>query len=148
MNPVRSVVAVIAGAALISFIDRTLEQILVRAIADVPPVNEATYLAVRNRPAVLVATLVTHALAATLSGYIVAKIAGRDEMRHAIAAAVVLTIGYAFAFMSDNVMLPPVWVRVAMLVVTAPALLAGASIRAQARSIQAEADDMRPKERS
>jgi hypothetical protein len=138
MNPVRSALAVLAGVMLLGFIDQTLERTLVSAIADAPPTDEASYLAVRNRPLVLVVTLVAHGFAAMLAGYILAKIAGAYETRHAIAAAAVLTVAYAFAFLSDNAMLPPVWVRVAILFVTPAALLAGATVRAQARTIQAE----------
>jgi hypothetical protein len=148
MSLARSAAAVLIGAILLGFIDQTLERVLVTALADTPPTDEASYLAVRNRPAVLVLTLITHALAATLAGYILAKIAGAWEVRHAMAAAALLIVAYVFAFMSDNVLLPPVWVRAVMLIVTPPALIAGASIRAQARSIQQEAAMARPEERS
>jgi hypothetical protein len=147
MNLARSAAAVLAGVILLGFIDQTLERVLVSALADAPPGDEAAYLAVRNRPAVLVTTLVTHAFAATLAGYILAKIAGAHEVGHAMAAAAVLMVVYASAFTNPNVLLPPVWVRVAMLIVTPPALVAGASIRAQARSIQQEAAMPRPEER-
>ena len=148
MTLARGAAAVLIGAILLGFIDQTLERVLVTALADTPPADEASYLAVRNRPAVLVLTLISHALAATLAGYILAKIAGAWEVRHAIAAAALLVVVYVFAFMSDNVLLPPVWVRAVMLIVTPPALIAGASIRAQARSIQPEAAVARPEERS
>ncbi len=148
MNVVRSAVAVVAGAILILFMHGTLEQTLVRAIADGPVTSEAAFVAVRNRPFVLALTIVTLALAATLAGYIVAKIAGTHEVRHAIGTAIIMTSVYAYAFTGDSIMLPPAWVRVAMLVVTPPALMAGASIRAQARLIQQEAVVQRPEERS
>lgn len=134
MNPLRSVVAVLAGMMLLNFMDLTLERILVSAVADVVPTDTASYVAIRNRPLILTATLVSHTLATTLVGYVVAKIAGAHEMRHAVAAAVALTAGFALAFAGDNPMLPPVWVRAVMLIVTPAALLAGASVRAQARA--------------
>jgi len=148
MTLLRSGAAVIAGALLILFVHGTLEQTLVRAIADGPITSEAAFVAVRNRPVVLVLTIVTLVLASTLAGYIVAKIAGAHEVRHAIGSAVIMTGAYAFAFVGENVMLPPMWVRVAMVIVTPPALVAGASVRAQARSIQQEAAAPRPEERS
>ena len=148
MTLLRSGAAAIAGALLILFVHGTLEQTLVRAIADGPITSEAAFVAVRNRPVVLVLTIVTLVLASTLAGYIVAKIAGAHEVRHAIGSAVIMTGAYAFAFVGENVMLPPMWVRVAMVLVTPPALVAGASIRAQARSIQQEAAAARPEERS
>jgi hypothetical protein len=149
MNPLRSALAVLGGAMLLGFMDQTLERTLVSAIAAAPPADDASYMAIRNRPLVLAVTLVTHALAATLAGYILAKIAGAHEVRHAIGTAVALTIVYAVAFASENAMLPPAWVRAAILVITPPALVAGATVRAQARAIQAEqADTPRPEERS
>jgi hypothetical protein len=148
MTLLRSGVAVIAGALLILFMHGTLEQTLVRAIADGPITSEAAFVAVRNRPVVLVLTIVTLVIASTLAGYIVAKIAGAHEVRHALGSAVIMTGAYALAFIGENAMLPPLWVRVAMLIVTPPALVAGASIRAQARSIQLEAAAARPEERS
>lgn len=149
MNPLRTAAAILAGVMLLGFIDQTLERTLVVAIADAPPADEAAYLAVRNRPSVLVITVVTHAFAAALAGYILARIAGAQEVRHAIGASILITILYAWTFATENIMLPPVWVRAAMLIVTPPALVAGAKIRADARSIQSEqAGTPRPEERS
>jgi hypothetical protein len=149
MSPLRSIAAILGGAVLLGFMDRTLERTLVAAMAEAPPADEAAYLAIRDQPLVLGVTVATHGLAAILAGYIGAKIAGAHEARHALATAVLLIAGYAVAFTSDNVMLPPVWVRVALLVITAPALLAGASIRAQARALPSEqAGTARPEERS
>ena len=148
MNPLRSAIAVVAGVMLLAFLDRTLEQTLVRAIAETPPTDVESYLAIRNRPLVLGVTLVAHALAATLAGYILAKIAGAHEVRHAMAAAVAVTVTYAIGFASGNLMLPPVWVRVVLLIVTPPALIAGAAVRADARAIQSEGGTSRQEERS
>lgn len=135
---VRSVLAVVAAVLLIGFIDQTLERTLVAALANAPITDEAGYLAVRNRTGVLAMTVVTHAFASLLTGYVLGKLAGRNEVRHAIAAAVLATGSYAIAFASPNVLLPPVWVRVAIFAITPPALVAGAYVRGQAREIRAE----------
>lgn len=145
-HPLRSVAAVLGGVLLLGFMDRILEGTLVNALADATPTDDASYLAVRNRPMVLAVTLITHTLASLLAGYIIGRIAGMQETRHAIAAGAVLMAAYIWAFLSDNPMLPPVWVRVAMLLVTVPALVGGATIRAQARTAHEEAGD-RPEER-
>lgn len=139
MSPLRSVVAVLGGVVVLSFMDRVLEGTLVSALAETPPTDQASYLAVRNRPLVLGVTLVAHTMAALLAGYITGRIAGGQETRHAIGAGAVLMAAYLWAFLLDNPMLPPVWVRIVMLVVTIPALVGGATIRAQARSIRTEA---------
>lgn len=134
----RSIVVVLAAVLLLGFIDQTLEQTLVMALADAPVKDEASYLAVRNRPQVLAVLLVTHAVAALLTGYVLAKLAGSHEVQHAAATAALVTLLLAAASAAPNVLVPPVWVRVAMAVITPPALIAGAYIRGQARVIRAE----------
>lgn len=134
----RSVGAVFAALLLIGLIDQTLERTLVAALAQGAVTDEASYLAVRNRAGVLMVTVVTHTLAALLTGYILGKFAGYEEVRHAVAASVFATATYAMAFITPNVMVPPVWVRVALMVVTPPALIAGAYVRGEARKIRAE----------
>ena len=134
----RSVAVVLVALLMLGFIDQTLERTLVAALARGPLPDQAAYLAVRNRPLVLATTIVTHGLASVLTGYLLGKLAGSYEVRHAIAAAVVATIAYAVGFATANQMLPPVWVRVAILAVTPPALIAGAYVRGQARAIRIE----------
>jgi hypothetical protein len=136
VNPIRSVVAVGGGVLVLGFMDSTLERTLVSVIAQGGASTETAYLAVRDRPLVLAITLSTHALSSTLAGYIIAKIAGAYEVRHAATAAVLLAAGYASTFMTENPMLPPGWVRAAMLIITPPALIAGAHVRAEARAVQ------------
>ena len=134
----RSVLVVLGGLLLLGFIDQTLEQTLVMALADGPVRDEASYLAVRNSPQVLAVLLATHAVAALLTGYVLAKLAGSHEVQHAAATAALVTLLLVAASMAPNVLVPPVWVRVAMGVITPPALMAGAYIRGQARIIRAE----------
>jgi hypothetical protein len=133
----RSVVVVLAAMLLLGFIDQTLEQTLVMALANAPVKDEASYIAVRNRPQVLAALVATHAIAALLTGYVLAKLAGSHEVQHAAATAALVTLLLVAASMAPNVLVPPLWVRVAMGVVTPPALIAGAYIRGQARVIRA-----------
>ena len=143
----RSITAVVAALMLLNFMDATFAQILVSALGDGPPSDQAAFLAVRNRPVVLASIVVTHVLGALLVGYILGRIAGGREVRHAVAAATVITVVYVVGFVASNPMLPPVWVRVAMLLLTPPALVAGAHIRGEARAIHAEqARGVRPEE--
>lgn len=148
-HPVRSVAAVLGGAFLLLFMDSTLERTLVGVVSQSMPANEAAYLAIRNTLLVLVVSLVTHTLASLLCGYIVGRIAGMHEVNHGIAAGALLAIGYASSFLSDNPMMPPAWVRIAMVLLTPPAIVAGAHVRAEARALRAEeAAGTRPKEQS
>ena len=148
MNLARSAAAVLIGAILIIFMHGTLEQTLVRALAGVELTSQEAFIAARNRPVVLVVSLVTFALISTLGGYILAKIAGANEVAHAVATAIVLMVLFGYAFTRDNALLPPGWVRIVMLIVTAPALIAGAAIRAEARTIHQQVAAERPEERS
>jgi hypothetical protein len=134
----RSIVVVLAAMLLLGFVDQTLEQTLVMALADSPVKDEAAYVAVRNRPTVLAVLLATHGVAALLTGYVLAKLAGSHEVQHAAATAALVTLLLVAASLAPNVLVPPVWVRVAMGVITPPALIAGAYIRGQARIIRAE----------
>jgi len=135
----RSVAVVVAGLLLLGFIDQTLERTLVMVLAQgVEIKDEAAYLAIRNRPIVLAVTLVTHGLASLLTGYVLAKLAGAREVQHAAATAGLFTVAMIGASASPNVMLPPVWVRMVMLAITPPALIAGAYVRGQARIIREE----------
>ena len=135
----RSIAVVVAGLLLLGFIDQTLERTLVMVLAQgVEIKDEAAYLAIRNRPIVLAVTLVTHGLASLLTGYVLAKLAGAREVQHAAATAGLFTVAMIGASASPNVMLPPIWVRMVMLAITPPALVAGAYVRGQARMIKEE----------
>jgi hypothetical protein len=134
----RGAAVVLAALLLIGLIDQTLERTLVAALAQAPLTSEAAYLAVRNRPAVLAATVITHGFASLLTGYIVGKLAGQREVQHAIAASIVATILYAASFVASNAMLPPIWARAVILFITPPALIAGAYVRGQARMVREE----------
>jgi hypothetical protein len=139
VSVVRSVLVVVAALLLLGFIDQTLERTLVGALGGTAVTDVASYLAIRNRPVVLSVTMVTHAFAALLTGYMLGRLAGTQEVRHATAAAVLATLLMVAASTTANEMLPPVWVRVAMGVITPPALIAGAYVRGQARIAREQA---------
>ena len=109
-----------------------------QTLAQVPIKDEASYLAVRNRPMVLAMTVITHGFASLLTGYVLGKLAGTREVQHAAATAALFTLALIGAAAAPNVMLPPMWVRLAMLAITPPALIGGAYVRGQARMIREE----------
>ena len=132
----RSIAVVLASLLLVAFIDQTLERTLVMAMANAPVQDEASYLAVRNRTNVLSIIIVTHAFAALLTGYVLARLAGSYEVQHAAVAGVFVMLLLIGASASPNVMVPPVWVRLTMAAVTLPAMITGAYIRGQARLLR------------
>jgi hypothetical protein len=134
----RSILVVVAAVLLLGFIDQTLEQTMVQALANAPIKDEAAYLAIRNRPMVLAIIVATHAVASLLTGYVLAKLAGTHEVQHAAATAAFATLLLIAASITPNVMVPPAWVRLAMAAITPAALIAGAYVRGQARLIREE----------
>ena len=135
-NPLRTAVAVIGGVALISLIVEPLEFTLVNAIASEPVPDMATYFAIRNRPGMLAAKLVYNTLAALLGGYMTAKIAQAEEMKHGALAAAVQTTALIWGFTAGEfAQYTPVWMRVALVLTMGPAMMAGAWVRAQAAGI-------------
>lgn len=135
-NPLRSALAVIAGVAIISLVTQSLEFTLVNAVADEPVRDMAGYFAVLNRPPLLAAKLVYQTVAAILGGYMAAKIAQHEEMTRGALAAAVQTTALVWGFTAGEfASFTPVWMRIALVAVTGPSMLAGAWVRAQAARI-------------
>ncbi len=136
-NPMRSLVAVLGGLLVLFVIGQVLELVIVRSAAAAPLENIEQYLAVRSRTGVLLALLASQVVAALLAGYMTAKLAAVTEMTHAAMAAAMQTALLVWGFtVGANAELTPVWMRIATVVVTAPAMLVGASVRAKARVLQ------------
>lgn len=135
MDLLRLVGSVVLGTLLLNFMDATLQRVLVFAVSEQPPADEASFLAVRNDPLVSGLWVVTHVFAAALVGYVIARIARAHEVRLAGIAALLLTVQYVAAMLSGTNQLPPGWVIPAMIVLTPPALVGGAYVRAEARAI-------------
>jgi hypothetical protein len=94
------------------------------------------YFAARNEPGMLAAKLVYNTVAGLLGGYMTAKIAGFQEMKHAGAAAAVQTAALIWGFtMSEYAAFTPAWMRIALILITGPAMMVGASVRAHAARI-------------
>jgi hypothetical protein len=134
----RSIAVVLVALLMMNFIDQLLGGILLQALAGAPITDQASFEKAFNRPVVAGLVVVTHAMSALLSGYVLAKLAGSHEVQHAAATAALATVAYLAASAAPNMMVPPMWVRVAMIAVTPPALMAGAYVRGQARIIRME----------
>lgn len=133
MSPIRSLLAVLGGIALVSLLVEPLEFTLVGAVAGGAVTDIDAYFAVRNRPWMLAAKLVYNTAAALLGGYMVAKIAGHAEMAHTGLAAAVQTAALIWgATASEYAPYTPAWMWVMLILLTGPAMLAGGAIRARA----------------
>ena len=130
---VRSIIGVLGGIVIISFLAQLLEVPLVNAFAAEPITDVNGYLAARNQPPIHIAMLAIAAITGVLAGYMVAKIAGQDEMQHAAFAALLQTLLLVRGFATEDAAAAlPAWVRVALVLVTVPAMLLGAAVRARA----------------
>ena len=129
----RSVVAVLAGLGSVSILVELLEVALVSAVAGSAVTDMTSYFAVKNRPMMLGAQLGYNSIAAVLGGYLTAKLAGTREMLHGAAAALLKMAALAWGFtLGDYAEFTPAWMRIMLVLLTGPAMLAGASIRARA----------------
>ena len=132
----RSIAVVVVGVLMMNFIDQILGSALLQAVAGGAITDQASYLAVFDRPLVPAVVVVTHGFAALLSGYVMGKLAGSHEIQHAAVAAGLAVVALLAAGTAPNMMVPPLWVRVAMIAVTPPGMLAGAYVRGQARIVK------------
>jgi hypothetical protein len=142
MNFIRSIVAILAGIGVVSLVTQFLEFTLVGAAAGGSLTGMEHYFEIRNRPSILAAALVYNTVAAILGGYVTAKIARQQEMAHARVAALVMTASMLYGFtVGEFARFTPVWLRIALIALIAPAVLVGATIRQRA----AEAERHAPK---
>ena len=138
---VRSILAILGGIGLVSIVSQLLEFTLVGAAAGGQLTGMQQYFEVRNRPSILAAGLVYNTVAAVLGGYMVAKIAGAQEMAHARIAALVQTAALIYGFtVGEFAQFTPGWMRVALIGLMGPAMLAGATIRTRAAAAETTSD--------
>jgi hypothetical protein len=135
VNPIRSIIAVLGGVAVISLVVETLEFTLVTAVSGGSVTDISGYFAVRNRPTILTAKVAYHTLAALLGGYMTAKIAGTRELMHTGVAALIQTVALIWGFTAgEYASFTPAWTRIALVLLTGPAMMAGGMIRAKAQT--------------
>ena len=129
----RWILAAIVGIVVSYTMAQQLEGVLVRSAAGRNLHTAGDYFAVRNTPTVLGGRLVLSLATAILGGYMAARIAKDGAMRVVAIAAAALTVMMVVDFTSGEFAWgTPVWMRVALVVITGPAMLAGAAIRIRA----------------
>ena len=130
---VRSIIGVLGGIVIISLLGQLLEVPLVNAFAAEPITDLNGYLAVRNQPPIHIALLAIAAITGVLAGYMVAKIAGQYELRHAAFAAGLQALLLIRGFAAEDAAAAfPAWLRLGLVLVTVAAMLLGAAVRARA----------------
>lgn len=133
MSLIRSMAAVVAGILLAYGLPWLLERVLVESLAGRNLHSAGEYYAVRNTTGVIAARLMMGLFLSILAGHIAARIAREDVVRTVAIAAAALSLmliweftGGAFAWGT------PVWMRLALVAITGPAMVFGAYARAAA----------------
>ena len=135
------------GVVSYRLVTMLLETLLVWSNSDAPPPDYAAYYAVLSRPGVAAVKLVIDSLAAVWAGYMAAKVAGERELTYGLLAALVVTVQIGWQHLaSEFAGATPVWMRAGLLLLTAPAMLAGAWVRGQARVVSDVAEPGRAQE--
>jgi hypothetical protein len=136
MTGLRALAGILVGLGLFRLLVAVLETTLVGAVADGPITSEAEFFAVRNRPVILAAALGYNSLAAFLAGYLVAKVSRARSLKPAVIAAAIQTAALVWGFTaSEYAPFTPVWTRIALVALTGPAMLAGASVHVGAARV-------------
>jgi hypothetical protein len=130
MKAIRGLVAVIGGLAVTRILVQPLEITLVNAFAGQPLRSAADFAAVLNTPGMMAARLFYTCVAAILGGYVAARIAAHDPMRYTAVAAAFQAIVLTWGFAAGYALPTPLWMRIALVVVSTLGMLAGGGVRA------------------
>jgi hypothetical protein len=140
MSLFRAIGAVIIGIFVSYVLAQQLEGVLVRSLAD--PGQQLTftqYFALRNTPGVLAARLVVSLFTGVLGGYMAAQLAREDAIRTVAIAAAAMTMMMIWDFTGGEFAWgTPIWMRVALVLVSGPAMMVGAMVRARAAEVGSE----------
>ena len=131
MSFVRTVAAVIAGILLAYGLPWLLERILVESYAGGRLVGAAAYFDVRNTPGIIAARLVMAFFLSLLAGHSAARIAREDAVRTVAISAAALSMVLIYDFTAGEFAWgTPIWLRVALVMITGPMMVFGAYVRA------------------
>lgn len=135
----RSVLAVIAGILLAYGLPWVLERILVESSAGRNLYTAGDYYMVRNTPGIIAARLLMAVLLSVLAGHIAARIAKEDAVRTVGIAAAALSMMLIWEFTGGEFAWgTPIWMRIALVAITGPAMVLGAYVRAAVAELRAE----------
>ena len=140
MSFLRTVLAIVVGILLAYGLPWVLERVLVESMAGRNLYTAGDYYSVRNTAGILAARLVMAVFLSVLAGHVAARVAGEDAVRTVAIAAAALSLmltweftGGAFAWAT------PIWMRIALVAITGPAMVLGAYVQAAAAELRAEA---------
>jgi hypothetical protein len=135
----RTVLAVIAGILLAYGLPWLLERVLVESVAGRTLNTAGDYYMVRNTAGIIAARLIMAFFLSVLAGHSAARIAGEDAVRTVAIAAAALTTVLIWEFTGGEFAWgTPIWMRIALVLITGPAMVLGAYARAMAAEHEPE----------
>jgi hypothetical protein len=136
---IRAIAAVVVGILLAYGLPWVLERVLVESVAGRNLYTAGDYYLVRNTAGLITARIVMAVFLSVLAGHVGARIAKDDMVRTIGISAAALTVMLIGEFtVGEFAWGTPIWMRVALVVITGPAMVLGAYARAAAAELQAE----------
>jgi hypothetical protein len=130
----RTLVGLLVGLFVISLAAETIEFIVVTAIHGSVTTDPEIYFGIRNRLPVLAAKFLYNGLAALPGGFVCAWVAGRAEVKHGLALALIQAAILAWAATASGPMqYTPLWVWIGLIVSMSPLIVVGSWLRARRR---------------
>ena len=126
-------IALLAAILLAYGLPWVLERVLVQSVAGRPITGPADYYELRNAGWILGVRLGMAFFLSVLAGHTAARIAGEDAVRTVAIGAAALSMMLLWEFTGGEFAWgTPVWMRVALVAITGPAMVLGAHARAAA----------------
>lgn len=139
MGLIRAILAVVAGILLAYGLPWLLERVLVESTAGRNLYTAGDYYLVRNTAGIIAARLLMAVFLSVLAGHVAARIAKEDMVRTVAISAAALTLMLISEFtIGEFAWGTPIWMRVAIVVITGPAMVLGAYVRAAVAELRAE----------
>jgi hypothetical protein len=139
MGLIRAIAAVVVGILLAYGLPWVLERVLVESVAGRNLYTAGDYYMVRNTAGLIAARIAMAVFLSVLAGHVAARVAKEDMVRTVAIAASALTLILLNEFtVGEFAWGTPIWMRVALVVITGPAMVLGALARAAAADLEAE----------
>lgn len=139
MSFIRTILALVVGILLAYGLPWVLERVLVESMAGRNLYTAGDYYAVRNTAGILAARLMMAVFLSVLAGHVAARVAGEDAVRTVAISAAALSIMLIWEFTGGEfAWATPIWMRIALVAITGPAMVLGAYVQSAAAELRAE----------
>ncbi len=139
MTFIRTIAAVIAGVLLAYGLPWVLERVLVESAAGRNLSGAGDYYAIRNTAGIIAARLGMAVFVSVLAGHMAARIAKDDAVRTVAISAAAISLILIWEFTGGEFAWgTPIWMRIALVAVTGPAMVLGAYARAMAEELRTQ----------